>query len=336
MAWARPRKLASGTWWYVIDDRKKAHAAGVGKEGRELAQEWAAAMNRAKRLERAGFPPEDVPAVSDWTLADLFAAHLADARRRGLRIARPQFQGKRSKLESHWSNLLAFFGEKLALDALSDAGIRSYIEAREAAKIGPSTINRDLSVLRGALRLARESAAAGYAGDPFASIRPLAEAHRRRQPIALSERDCRKLLRICWSMDQRFGAFVELLLLTASRLNETPTVSGGRLRYPPYKRGRARIFTLRGGPEERRLAKLAQMERHFDRRRLWTPAVAALGRPELRPHDLRHTALTLEGKRPGASLLSLQKLGGWKSAAMAARYLHPDAEAIRPVRVSQR
>jgi integrase len=69
-------------------------------------------------------------------------------------------------------------------------------------------------------------------------------------------------------------------------------------------------------------------------RDLWERAAKAFGRPELHPHDLRHTALTLEGRRPGASLESIRKLGGWMSAAMADRYLHPDAHAIGAVRLS--
>ncbi|MDD1677961.1 MAG: tyrosine-type recombinase/integrase [Methanomicrobiales archaeon] len=92
----------------------------------------------------------------------------------------------------------------------------------------------------------------------------------------------------------------------------------------------ARLFHLTP-----RLAALVRMPRSFDRK-FWRLAAAKAGHPDLRPHDLRHTALTLAGKRPEASLDSLQKLGGWQSAAMADAYLHPDSRAIEPLASSER
>ncbi len=326
MAWARSRRRKSGTYYYVISEGK-TFAAGKGRVGRELAQEWAAAMTKARRAEKAGMRADETPGPCLWTLTDLYRADMTEARRRGLRTVLPQFQGKTSKRESDWRQLLAFFGVETNLDAVSGERIRAFIEARETAGVGPAAINRGLfGILRPALRTARErKEETGYAREPFLGIRKLDERAGARKPIALPEREVWRVIRRCWRTSRKLGAYVELLFLTASRLNEHPEVSGGFLRYPAYKRGKPRAFHLTP-----RVAVLAALPRAFDRK-LWTASATAAGHPTLRPHDLRHTALTLAGKVPTASLDSIQKLGGWRSAAMADRYLHPDAAAIEPL-----
>lgn len=104
-----------------------------------------------------------------------------------------------------------------------------------------------------------------------------------------------------------------------------PAIDGRFLRYPAYKLGRPRAFRLEG-----RLAIVAGQPRAFNRR-LWLEAVKKLGLPGLRPHDIRHSVLTAVGHRQDASLLSISALGGWKSPAMAATYLHSDSTALRAV-----
>jgi len=327
MAWARGRQRKSGRYWYVFH-RGRTYAAGKGKDGRDLAQAWAAAMTKAARAEKAGMPMEEIPGPCLWTLTDLYHADMTEARRRGLRTVQPQFQGKISKRESDWRQLFAFFGKDANLDTLTGERIRAFIEAREAAGVGPAAINRGLfNILRPALRLAREREESGYTRDPFAAVRKLEERSSRRKPIALSARDVQKVILACWSVDKRLGAYVELLYLTASRLNEQAVIAGNFLQYPAYKRGKPRAFTMTP-----RLAELTGLPRLFQRK-LWRKAVILAGHSALRPHDLRHTALTLASKQPRASLAILQKLGGWQSAAMADRYLHMDSGAILPVSV---
>ena len=57
------------------------------------------------------------------------------------------------------------------------------------------------------------------------------------------------------------------------------------------------------------------------RRRIWYPAVRAIGLEGLRFHDLRHTNATLAAES-GASLRSLRSRLGHASAAAAIRYQH--------------
>lgn len=323
MAWARSRRRKTGRFWYVFD-RGRTYAAGKGRDGRILAQAWAAAMTKAARAEKAGMPLEEEPGPCLWTLTDLYHADMTEARRRGLRTVQPQFQGKISKRESDWRQLFAFFGAGMNLDAITGERIRAFIEAREEAGVGPAAINRGLfGILRPALRLARDRQEVGFLKDPFTGIRRLDERTRSRKALTLSRQQAEKVIMACYGVRQELGAYIELLYLTGSRLNEKPKIEGDLLLYAPYKRGIARSFFLEG-----RLARVARRQRYFSRK-LWKEAVSAVGIPFLRPHDLRHSRLTHEGSRPGASLLDIQRLGGWKSAAMCSVYLHPASAAMR-------
>src|SRR5262249_10942554 len=146
-------------------------------------------------------------------------------------------------------------------------------------------------------------------------IRPLKE--KPANPIALSGPALEKVIRACWDRHPPLGAYVELLALTASRLHESPSLSPGALHYPPQKRGNPRAFRV-----TRRLRYLMGQPRAFSRP-IWLEVVRDLGLPGLKPHHLRHSALTIAGSHRDASLVDLMALGGWKSPQMAARYLHP-------------
>lgn len=336
MVWIRFRKLRTGTFAYVVTGKHERQIpCGKGKEGREYAQDLVSEILKLRRDQKAGRLP---PAECLWRLSDARAAHLDDARRRGLRTALPQRGGRISGLESHWNNLVTFFGNPV-LDQITPARIRAYVVARESARplkvgkgrgsrlrgaVSAHTINQDLFVvLRPALALAATREESGFHGDPFANVSELAPKPRRR-PIAVEERVVDGLVRACWRRSAALGAHVELLRETASRLHESPRVEGGLLKYPPYKRGRPRAFRMVG-----RLPLLFAAVRRFDRR-LWNDVVRQLKIPDFRPHDLRHSVLTILGRRPGMSLVTLLNYGGWKDPAMAGRYLHPETHALEP------
>jgi integrase len=59
------------------------------------------------------------------------------------------------------------------------------------------------------------------------------------------------------------------------------------------------------------------------------PAREAAGRPDLRWHDLRHTAATNFGRIPGATLADIMRFGRWSSAQVAMRYQHSDEDRQR-------
>ncbi|MDQ6892189.1 MAG: tyrosine-type recombinase/integrase [Acidobacteriota bacterium] len=326
MVYVRKRRLQTGVFYYVVTARHtKPIKCGSGREGKDEANELASEIRKARRDLEAGLP---IPVECRWTFEDLKTAHLEDARRRGLRTAQPQFQGRISYLESRWNNILAFFDKHEPLSALTSTRIRGFIRWRETTPregrkrvAGPIPINQDLfTVLNPALAIARAAPESGFAGNPFDGIRPLV-ATDCREPVALPEDELDDVVAACWKRHPPLGAYVELLRETASRLNEEPWIDGDLLRYPPYKRGRERVFTLTD-----RLPALMKAPRSFSRR-IWLDVVGDL---DFRPHDIRHSFLTILGKRPGMSLLTLMNYGGWQSPSMAERYLHPGTAALRP------
>jgi integrase len=324
LAWARKRRRKSGIYWSMIEDDGTSHKCGKGKKAGTRAKRWAARLNELTLDAKAGTL---TPSRCLWTLADLRKIDLEEAANRGLRTALPQLGPKsKSKRASQWDSLEAGLGAEASIDDITPELLRSY--RRSPPRIGrrmkgPAAVNRDLAVLAYALAIARNrEAESGYRDDPFAKLEPLDEKRARRLPIALKEKDALAFLRLCWNERHAFGAFVEELFLTASRVGQRGTVAGRFLRYPPQKRGIPRSFPLRG-----RLRTVAKAEHVFSMK-LWNRAAAAFGRPDLNPHDLRHSRLTIEGNRPGCTLFTLQKFGGWKDPMIGRVYLHPDFEAI--------
>jgi integrase len=68
----------------------------------------------------------------------------------------------------------------------------------------------------------------------------------------------------------------------------------------------------------------ANLRRSNFRRRIWREATKQAGIPELRFHDLRHTAGTLAA-RTGATLREVMNRLGHSSSAAAMRYQHGEA-----------
>lgn len=306
------------------DDDGHEHKCGKSKDGKAIARKWAQTYNENRILAEAGQLPAQ-PRACLWTVKDLRLIDLQEAKNRGLRTSLPQPHSKASKRESLWKNLAVFFKDELPLDQITDATLRAYIADRQRS-VGPVPINRELwGVLRPALRLARDSSASGYSGDPFRGLHKLDEKAGKREGIAVPPKEWPRLVRLARGERPDFGAWVETQLLTASRPGQSGAAREGFLRYGAHKRGIPRAFTLKG-----RLRGLAKVQRRYSRR-CWLRLVEAFGMPDLKPHDLRHSAITAAGKHPKASLDSLRALGGWKTSAIADTYLHPDRRAIDPV-----
>lgn len=324
MPHVRSRGLATGRFWYFVQSDKKEIPCGQGVLGKERAhRKLAAAIKNAYEV-GLGFEGER---ECVWSLRDLRKADLIDARRRGLRTVEKPFQGRKPYRVWHWDTLADFFGADTPLDEVTPERIRQFIAYREKA-VSAATINRDLAVLRSALALARETDESGYSRDPFRRVRALKEVNA--APIALSERQLAGLVRACWKRHPPLGAYVELLALTSSRLNDPPAAGDGSVDYGPQKRGNPRSFRA-----TRRVNTLLRAPRSFNRA-IWREVVRELGMPGLTPHHLRHTSITLAAAVPGASLLSLMARAGWKRPETAARYLHPGREPLDVLKLGRR
>ena len=78
----------------------------------------------------------------------------------------------------------------------------------------------------------------------------------------------------------------------------------------------SRVFTFRGEPIQQVNTKA------------WTFALARAGIEDFKWHDLRHTIATWH-RQVGTPTHELQRLGGWKTEAMVARYAHVAPEALQ-------
>jgi len=331
MAFIRSRKYAGGTYWYVVDSGHE-RSAGKGPKGKAFAKRWSERINEIRLRRKAGFPDQEIPSRSSWTLEILHDRDIEDAKQRGL-LSIPS-------RESCWGRLLEGLTPDLPLDEVTPAAIQDYVRRRRST-VGPATINRELrSCLRPALALARRlKDDSGYRGDPFRDLPQLEERRTRRAPIVLTPKEVGRLLALFWRRDRKMAAAVEILLLTASRIGERYTVDveesrergTGKvpryfLRYPAHKRGLPRRFPLKG-----RLAELARKPQAWSRRS-WKRVVAEFGRADLNPHDLRHTAIT-RAIEAGIGWDDLQRLGGWRSLQMPLRtYSHLFSRPSKTVR----
>ena len=317
MAFIRSRKYAGGTYWYVVDSGHE-RSAGKGPKGKAFAKRWSERINEIRLRRKAGFPDQEIPSRSSWTLEILHDRDIEDAKQRGLLSI--------ASRESCWGRLLEGLTPDLPLDEVTPAAIQDYVRRRRAT-VGPATINRELrSVLRPALALARRlKDESGYRGDPFRDLPQLEERRTRRAPIVLTPKEVERLLALFWKRDRKMATAVEILLLTASRIGERYTVEKGFVHYPAHKRGLPRRFPLKG-----RLAELVKRPQAWSRRS-WKRVVAEFRRPQLNPHDLRHAAIT-RAIEAGIGWDDLQRLGGWKSLQMPLRtYSHLFSRPSRAV-----
>ncbi len=77
-----------------------------------------------------------------------------------------------------------------------------------------------------------------------------------------------------------------------------------------------RVFTYRGAP-------VANVNT-----KAWNAALPRAGIENFKWHDLRHTFATWH-RQAGTPTHELQRLGGWKTAAMVDRYAHVAPEALQ-------
>ena len=369
MAYMRSRKRKGGTFWYVVDstpvtgrDGKTRHvktsrAAGEGREGREFAQEWVMALQRARRRQKAGLAPEQT--ACRWTLGTLRDRDLEDARSRGL--------ASLARRSSHWENLIAVLGADTNLDRITPAVVGptgSYARERmrasgRARPVGPAAVNRDLrSVLAPALKLARQLRdESGYSGRPFEDVPQLEERSKRRRPRALTPAEALRLLTAAWTEAhvgprpwrpfwRQNAAIVELLLLTGSRRSQIlglrkDQVRGRSLIFPAQKGGQERTFVLTARVRDV-LAQAGRSSGPFvfegraggprvEFRRFWLAATKRARLPGLKPHDLRHTAAH-EALRRGRAIGAAQGLLGHSTPATTQKtYLQLRPRRLMPL-----
>jgi integrase len=355
-----------GTRYYQV--RHGARSAVIfSSQNKRLATDACTEFNRQLERERAGLPPDGGPSRARWALsylfercADYFDSHTAP---------RTAYDYRR-----RMAILLRELGD-VSLDRISRTTIDSYPGRRMAhpskrtkRPVGPAPVNRELSVLRECLKLAREwREESGYIADPFSSSdplhrwRPLDEKTVRRVGVALTPAEVWEVRAIAEAMvaeahpsyarEYRDCAdALHVLFMTASRIDQVLRAERswidpfGFLNFPAHKRGKPRVFPidaelgaiLARRPSHGRYLFPADGRPGKPRtgiRKFWTKlrermAEAGITAPLL-PHDCRHTAIT-RLLEFGGSVADATRLGGWTSPQM----VHQTYSHIRPDAVS--
>lgn len=354
-------RTRNGKRRFIIKDSSGRYITTIdaaAKGARTLRDDIVNELDRQARLARAGIR-EPVP--SDWTLEALL-----------LRVEKLALPASLAFLQSVHRRLISGIGGGRMIEDLTRGEVDAYQE-RRLATVKPRTANAELLELRRALRMAREEWGedSGYTGDPFRGWKRIPErgpaalpAGRSRQGVALTPAQRRRLLEAARAIARETNAanraiaeqdaeIIEVLLLTASRLREVTRmrrewIHGGQVHFPAQKRGNPRSFLLEGRlaailrPRMRATASpwVFPAPRFPDRPRdnlaaFWRKLVKRTGLPGLRPHDLRHTAIT-EASEQGATDAELMRLAGWRTSAMISTYRKVRPLAMRPVELKRR
>ena len=338
--WGALRQLPSGNWQASYTADGKRHTAPVTFRTRGGADAWLAQQRAA--LETGTHRD---PAAGADTLADYADRWLAE------RELRPRtLDGYRRLLDQH---LLPALGP-LALRSVTPAAVRSWYATLNPAT--PAVRAQAYGLLRAIMRQA--------ADDDLIAASPVhirgAGANRRAsrtEPATLAEIETisaampprlRTMILLAAWCGLRYGECVELrradvdldagvvrVRRAASRVpgrwvvGPPKTTAGIRgVAVPPHVRpALAAHLAGRTGPEPGALLFPGEHGGHLSPATFYGwyyPARDAAGRPDLRFHDLRHTAAVLAAST-GASLAEIMARLGHASAAAAMRYQHAAA-----------
>jgi integrase len=287
---------------------------GRSREIRESAgaTDEAARKKLAKRLReveahRQGERQFVGPAAQKLTIRHLVGSYLEDAEMRRLRSLR--------SLEVHAKSLLAGLGHFRATHLTSDE-IRRFVAARRRAGRADATIDRELEILRAALKLAHRAGRLAFLPHVPTVSRPRANV---RTGFVSPEEFARLLSRV---EDQDFADYLEWFWWTAMRPSEIAalrwesldeTTQTLRLEAADAKIGRARLVPIAGplvpiierrkacrvvglplifhaaGSSCRQPRRAGVIERWYDQ---WAKALLSAGlQPSLLIYDLRRSAI---------------------------------------------
>jgi integrase len=285
-----------------------------------------------ERLRTAGTPTFVPPQAQRVRFEDLMDLMRSDHARKG----------NRSRLEHRLTHLAAVFAGDAALAITTDR-IDRYADTRVADGAKPATVNRELAALRHALRvtvrkqllpampvvtlLPEDNVREGFI-DPPEFARLLA-ALRDRDAAAVADAAEFAYL-TCLRRGNALGALWRWFTLTT---DANGAVVGGGVRLPGAvtKNKQPLVLALTGQLlaliARRWTLRVAECPFVFHREggRLgrfnaaWNAACAAVGLPRMLFHDLRRSGAR-NYRRAGVDEDVIQRIGGWKTASMFARY----------------
>jgi integrase len=196
------KKKGSGwkIWWMSYSAYGEQVRESTGTQNKRLAQKILAVRLAEVAEGRFNLPSSNPPRLKDW--ADKFLESVPHPNTRaGYTIGVAHLQD--------------FFGENIKLSDISVARIEEFKQRRLAAGVKPSTVNRNLSVLRRMLTLAGRQRLVSR--NPFAEVQLLEELKHRRRPHILTWEEQNKILAVA---TPHLRALIILLTETGLRVNK--------------------------------------------------------------------------------------------------------------------
>lgn len=344
MAWLIKRKDVKSGWYVGFrapDGREIRRAAGKTLRSAErIRAKIETQVREGKFFER--------DQRSAWTLGRLSEVYLE-------RLARLKPLSSRWRHEM-FRQLLRGLGPGVLIEEINMGTLDRYGNRRRGEGRAYSTINREISVLRHALRLAaRWKTETMLTQYKLSEWTPLREAETARKAVFLTREQVEAVLDAAHAraagggLDERQGeAVVRLALETGARLGEIlalewEDLDENVLRIRTEKHGPDRsiklpgatvqlLWSFRAGPLSMGLMFPSQRTGNEREgiRRFWYAVRKAARVEHIRFHDLRHTAAS-EMLRRGLLLREVQYVLGHSSARMTERYAH-FAPSFRPPR----
>jgi len=294
-----------GTWRYRVQRAGRLIAGSA--RSRQEALDCEAAALRDLHARRIGAPLER-------TLAEAIATYLASPEFASLKAKR-RVIGRLEALREHLRGE-AIEDAHLVADRVVNAGIN--------AGHSPYTTNATLRILRRVLWLALKKW--DWPAKPQ-KIRLLPETHRQ---VYLTQIEAKRLLA---ELDGDVRAWVALALYAGLRAGEiaalTPANVHGDLIVldPETKTRRPRTIPILQ-PVRTALARLPLALGYFAMYKQFGVARAAIGRPDVRFHDLRHTYASWLAQT-GANSVDIRDLLGHTQISTTDRYMHLSVDRLR-------
>lgn len=260
--------------------------------------------------------------------AELAAMHMADAK---------MHQRSYSTTEAYVRNHIVTRWGRVRLTDIDSRAIGHWLAAKRDEGLAPATVLKIKMIFSRSFELGARWGVPGCDNNPVRAVqsRPVNNA---RQRYVTSEEAARLITAAEASRNFQLAAIVSLLLLTGMRVSEllssrwdnvdlerrtlfVPTSKTGRSRYVPLAQAAIVIIERipRGEflfPNPRAPTKHLTTIKHG-----WQTARDAAGLPDLRIHDLRHSAASFM-VNSGVDLFAVGKVLGHANVASTARYSH--------------
>lgn len=303
------QRPGSPFWYYSFTVRGHRFRGSTGTDVKAVAKiKAAAAFTEAQ----AATPQQD-----RWRVRHLTGTYLS---------AHGQHRATAATITYQLANLNRLLGKDRFISDLTGKDIIEYRARRRGEGVANASVNRELTLLRAALTMARDHYGQAVPKILWKGLF-LPEPAGRTRFLSRDEYD--RLIAAC---DPELRLIVMIAVHTGLRKDNIESLTweqidmGAKVARFITKGGKAHVVRL-SAPVLAGLSTTAPDDRHGplftvpNRRRRWYRAIKAAGLADFRFHDLRHTFASW-ARIAGADIAAIKDALGHESVAMTMRYAH--------------